>query len=70
MDAMKSAMAEMRASQQSSDRNVQQMAVSMQTQSSNSMAYLSSVMNSMMKMMGPAFMGGVGGGLDSALIRV
>lgn len=71
MDAMKAAMAEMRAAQQSSDRNFQQLAVSMQTQASHMMANMTSVMNNMMNMMGPAMMGGMSGGLGNSLgIRV
>jgi hypothetical protein len=67
MDAMKHAMAEMRASQQSSDRNYQQLAVSMQSQASSMMSNMSSIMNRMMEMMGPAMMAGMGGGFGNSL---
>ena len=68
MGAMKAAMAEMRASQASSDRKFEQMVYSMQSQANTMMMSMSSIMNSMMNMMGPAMMGGMGSGFGNSVI--
>lgn len=68
MEAMKHAMAEMRASQQSSDEKFQQMVVSMQNQSSTMMMSMSTMMKSMMDMMGPVMMGGANSGLNGSVL--
>lgn len=68
MEAMKLAISEMRASQQSSDQKFQQMVVSMQNQASTMMHSMSTMMRSMMDMFGPGFMNGVNSGLNSSVL--